>query len=371
MPLLKRNNNKPLVPPLESEKQSGKSSSSPRPSYRSNAATYVPSRDGNLYEKSTRSDGDFTPPEDSYRDKYSRGNSVGDVYSRGDAQLDQDRNELFSGYNPAKSGGSGRFFDGPRGRDVPPGEENDEDTEGIKQQTKFVKQESVNSARNALRLAREAEDVARGTLGKLGDQSEKLANTEMHLDVAKGHSSRASDKTDELKKLNRSIFRPVVTWNKDAKRAAEEAKVQARYEDQRLEREKAMRDIRDTQNRLGQAQTYGRAEEVEELTGGRRFKTAEQLSERKAHRARYQFEATASDDELENELDDNLDEIGDATKRLKALGMAMGQELESQNTRIDNISGKTEGLDDKLYNVTHRVSALTISALTWYSLSGI
>ncbi|KAK0218361.1 protein transporter SEC9 [Armillaria nabsnona] len=359
MPLLKRNNNKPLIPPIESERQPGKSDSSPQPSHRSNAATYVPSRDGNLYEKSTRSNGDNTPLEDDYRDKYSRGNGVGDIYSRGDAQLDQDRNELFSGYNPAKSGGSGRFFDGGANRDVPPGEENDEDVEGIKQQTRFVKQESVNSTRNALRLAREAEDVARGTLGRLGDQSEKLANTEMHLDVSKGHSARASDKTDELKKLNRSIFRPAITWNKDAKRAAEAAKVQARYEDERLDREKAMRDVRDSQNRLGRAQTYGRSDgDDEELIGARsgsgRFKTAEQLSERKAQRSRYQYEATASDDEMEDELDDNLDEIGDATKRLKALGMAMGQELDSQNTRIDNISGKTEGLDEKLYNVTHR-----------------
>ncbi|KAG7444856.1 uncharacterized protein BT62DRAFT_951914 [Guyanagaster necrorhizus] len=355
MPLLKRNNNKPLIPPLESERQSGKSSPSSLSSYRSNATTYVQSRDGDLYEKSIRSNGDHTPPEDDYRDKYSRSNGVGDIYSRGDAQLDQDRNELFAGYNPAKSGGSSRFFDGAENRDVPPGEENDEDIEGIKQQTRFVKQESVNSSRNALRLAREAEDVARGTLGKLGDQSEKLANTEMHLDVAKGHSGRASDKTDELKKLNRSIFRPAITWNKDAKRAAEAAKVQARYEEERLEREKAMRDIRDSQNRLGRAQTYGRAnDDEEELIGGGRFKTAPQLNERKAQYSRYQFEATASDDELENELDDNLDEIGGATKRLKALGMAMGQELDSQNIRTENISGKTQGLDEKLYNVTHR-----------------
>ena len=50
-------------------------------------------------------------------------------------------------------------------------EENDEDVEGIKKQTRWVKQESVNSTRNALRMAREAEETARGTLGRLGDQS--------------------------------------------------------------------------------------------------------------------------------------------------------------------------------------------------------
>lgn len=87
------------------------------------------------------------------------------------SQLDRARGELFAGYNPEKAG-SGRFFDGPgTGREPPPGEENDEDVEGIKQQTKFLKQESVNSTRNALRMAREAEETARGTLGRLGDQS--------------------------------------------------------------------------------------------------------------------------------------------------------------------------------------------------------
>ena len=47
----------------------------------------------------------------------------------------------------------------------------DEEVEGIKQQTRFIKQESVNSTRNALRVAREAEETARATLSKLGDQS--------------------------------------------------------------------------------------------------------------------------------------------------------------------------------------------------------
>ena len=69
---------------------------------------------------------------------------------------------------------------------------------------------------------------------------------------------RADDKTDELKQLNRSIFRPVITFNKDAKRAAEEARIQARYEEEREERERAMTDIRQTQDRLGRAATYGR-----------------------------------------------------------------------------------------------------------------
>lgn len=191
---------------------------------------------------------------------------------------------------------------------------------------------------------------------------EKLASTERHLDVSKGHSVRADDKTDELKKLNRSIFRPAITFNKDSKRAAQEAKLQERYDTEREEREKAMLDIRETQNRLGRATTYGRSGDGdEEGIGGGRYKTEQQLAERKDQRKRYQFEATASDDEMEDELDDNLDEIGQATKTLKALSMAMGQELGEQNNRIGRIEEKTVNLDNRVFRNTERVSFTFVS----------
>ncbi len=174
--------------------------------------------------------------------------------------------------------------------------------------------------------------------------------------MAKGHSQRAEDRTGELKQLNRSIFRPVITFNKDAKRAAQEAKVLQRYEDERDEREKAMTDIRETQNRLGQASNYGSQEEgIGAGPNGRRTMTAAQQSLQKEQRKRYQFEATASDDELEDELDDNLDEISDVAKRLKALGSAMGQELDNQNNRIERIEEKTVNLDNRVFRNTERV----------------
>jgi hypothetical protein len=113
------------------------------------------------------------PSTDSYpdvRDRYQRNNPV-DVYSRGQGNIDNDRSELFAGHNPNKPP-TGRFaYDGPTLREPTPGDENEEDVEGIKQQTKFVKQESVNSTRNAIRMAREAEETARNTVNKLGSQS--------------------------------------------------------------------------------------------------------------------------------------------------------------------------------------------------------
>jgi len=247
------------------------------------------------------------------------------------------------------------FFDGPSFPADPQGEE---DEEGIKQQTRFVKQDTVASSRNALRLAREAEETALNTVNRLDDQSERLANTERHLDISKTHSAGAGDRTDELKQLNRSIFRPVLTWNKDAKRIAQEEKIQARFEEERDQREKAMLDIRESQNRLGRAVTYGRGGDEEELVGGGRLRNQEQNGVRKEQRKRYQFEGTASDDELEDELEDNLDGISDVSKRLKALGMAMGDELDKQNARIDRIGEKTVALDNNIFRNTERLKKI-------------
>ena len=183
--------------------------------------------------------------------------------------------------------------------------------------------------------------------------AEKLANTERHLDISKNHSLRAEDNTDELKKLNRSIFNPSAAFvlNKDAKRAAKEAKIQARYDEDREERERGLTEVRDTHERLGRADSYGNNER-----NGPRQVTGAQQAIRKEQRSRFQFEATASDEEIEDELDDNLSEIGDAAKRLKALGMSMGQELDTQNQRIDRIGEKATSLDSRMFRNTERVS---------------
>jgi hypothetical protein len=192
---------------------------------------------------------------------------------------------------------------------------------------------------------------------------EKLANTERHLDISKNHSLRAEDNTDELKKLNRSIFRPAITFNKDGKRAAKEAKIQARYDDDREERERTLMDVRDSQNTLGKATTYGRDD------NGRGQLTGAQQAIRKEQRSRYQFESTNSDDEMEDEMDDNLNEIGDAAKRLKALGLAMGGELDTQNTRIDRISEKATSLDNRMFRNTEKVKFLSLPHLLVYLCS--
>ncbi|KAJ7122818.1 hypothetical protein C8R44DRAFT_784625 [Mycena epipterygia] len=297
MPLLQRNTSKLMIPPVQS---------------------------------TSRDDGSGQSVQD-VRDKYSRSNGVGDVYTRAGAdsrQLDQDRNELFAGYNPAKSG-SGRFFDGP---DI----DDEDDVEAIKQKTRFKKQESVNSTQNSIRLAREAVATGGNTLVRLGEQAEKLASAGHHLDVAKVHSVRADDKTEELRKLNRSIFIPAITINRDAKHAALGAKVRRRYEEERAEREKKTMTMREAQDRRAGAQ--GISESSRQV--------------RSAERSRFQFEADRSDDEMEDEIDRNLDEISGLVRALRDVGTAMGEEVDRQNGTIAGLDVKTVKLGGKLENNT-------------------
>ncbi|CAE6507581.1 unnamed protein product [Rhizoctonia solani] len=333
----------------------------PPPSYRSNASVYNQSRDGDPYASPS-----YQQPPPVQNDRYARNAAVGDKYSRGYGNVDNDRAELFSGRQPTQP--RRRYDDDengqPRDRTA---EEEEEEVEAIKQDTRQLKQESVQSTRNALRIAREAEETARNTLLKLGDQSEKIANTERHLDLAKGSTNRAEDKTDELKQLNRSIFRPVIVFNKDEKRRKQEQRIADRHEQERDERENAAVDVRDSHNRIGRAATYGQrsgegddnyGEGEEGISSGRRNLAPEQQRARQTARARYQFEATASDDELEDELDDNLDEIHDVAKRLKALAVASGQELDTQNARLNKITNKTDQLDTKIVRATDRLKRI-------------
>jgi hypothetical protein len=85
---------------------------------------------------------------------------------------------------------------------------------------------------------------------------------------------------------------------------------------ERIDRQQALGDISSTRQRLGQATNPSPGMSRQPGIGERKAKADA--------RARYQFDATASDDDLEDELDENLDETLEVTKRLKGLATAMG-----------------------------------------------
>jgi protein transport protein SEC9 len=59
-----------------------------------------------------------------------------------------------------------------------------------------------------------------------------------------------------------------------------------------------------------------------------------------AERAKYQFEADSEDEAMEDEIEQNLDMLHGAAKRLGHVARGMGREVDIQNKHLDRIGGK-------------------------------
>ncbi|KAE8227308.1 hypothetical protein CF319_g234 [Tilletia indica] len=269
------------------------------------------------------------------------------------------------------TGGGGGGAGGQYGSQLEQTQEVDseeEEIEAIKQQMRFAKQDSLASTREAIRAARQAEEVATNSITRLGDQSEKLGNTEHNFDLAKAASTRADDNARDIVKLNRSIFVPVVGMDKKGKRMAEEARLINRHTEEREQRERLREEAARARARVEEtvqenqkaSSRFARDRFGLDRFGGGSKTPAQQdpnsPAARMAQRARYQFEASASDDEIENELDANLDEISAITGRLNRMGRAMGQEIDDQNTRIKRMTDKATNVDTKIYSSTQKLA---------------
>lgn len=139
----------------------------------------------------------------------------------------------------------------------------------------------------------------------------------------------------------------------DAKRAAEEEKIDKRHAMERADRAKALADVSDTRQRLNATADRGYGSSRQD-----RVPLPGEQKAKKEARSRYQFDATASDDELEDELDDNLDETLEVTKRLKNLATAMGDEVSGQNSRLTRVTNKTEDLEFGLMKNTDKLKRI-------------
>lgn len=186
--------------------------SSVPPSYRTAPGYVPPSQGGGGYQNQSHFARPAPPPANYPHQQQHPGygqpdddgapaKGKGSWFGRG-KKVDEDaRNELLAGAPPPGQGPS-RFLPGPGpnagqqgggydpysqrgGPSGHPGDEGghqaqefeteeDQEVEGIKQQMRFTKQESLASTRNAVRIAREAEETARATLDKLGEQSGAL-----------------------------------------------------------------------------------------------------------------------------------------------------------------------------------------------------
>lgn len=231
-------------------------------------------------------------------------------------------------------------------------QEEDEAVDEIKQDIRFTKQSSVASTRNTLKMAQEAEMSGMNSLGLLGHQSEKLNNVERNLDLLKVQNKIADDKVAELKKLNRNILAVHVSnpFNSRRRQREREEKIKNRKIEEKLMQEHTSQQLSNSTQRIEGAMR-GNSE-----TGAVRERYQRQQILDRAKK--YQFENDEEDDMMEVEIDRNLDQIQQISGRLKKLAVATGEELNSQQKRVNNIEDSTDDLDIKIHLNTTRLSGI-------------
>ncbi|CCJ29090.1 unnamed protein product [Pneumocystis jirovecii] len=222
----------------------------------------------------------------------------------------------------------------------------DEDVEAIKQEMRFVKQDSLNSTRNAVRTAVQAEETGRQTLEKLGTQSERIGTTEKYLDLTAVNAKMAEEKNKALKQLNRSVFIPHFKkpWKKQARLLEKEQRIRDQYELEQLEREKTKKS------------EYESLTRIKDALNKQKNKTYENQAPNDPFHCR--FEPDEEDDEIESEINQNLFQLGNIASQLKAIATATQEEIISQNARLDRISEKGHKLDAEIHINAERLKRI-------------
>ena len=210
-------------------------------------------------------------------------------------------------------------------------QDQDWELQAMEQEIRFVKQDSLASTRNAIRIGLEAEETGLNNLSQLAGQSQKLASVETSLDITAAHVRSAQDKTQELKRLNQSMFavhlkNPFTTKTSAEK---EEKRIIAIHEMERLEREKNRHQAYQSAQRVSHAfSTNTRMKETEE-------KTRSTIISRNP----FSF-GDDEEDKIERDINANLDTLAGITSRLKGVALASQVEIDAQLDKIEAIGIK-------------------------------
>ena len=231
----------------------------------------------------------------------------------------------------------------------------DEDVDFVKQEIKRTKQESVESTRRALQIASESEISGRNTLGMLGDQGERLGFAAKTVQLGNVQSRVAAENAEELQRLNRSIFIPNISnpFNSRRRNQLKEQKLKSQKTYDELEQQSLLEQQRETEQRVNDGLNSSGVGYSDTA-----LRIRQRMNRQNPERQMYQFEADSEDEELEDELEQNLEGISDAAKRLHNLSLRINDEVTSQNARIEKMGDRVEDLDHKLHRTTAKMSTI-------------
>ncbi|KAF4961940.1 hypothetical protein FSARC_9931 [Fusarium sarcochroum] len=263
----------------------------------------------------------------------------------GPSEPDNNRDDLFAGAQQRQaqkqqtdpnggqpqSGAGGTSYGGyGEERELTAEEQEEVEYQSILAEKRQLQQESASSVNRSVQMARQANEVGRATLARLGGQGERLNNTEKHLDLAANQNKIAQDRAAELKTLNGSMFAVHVSnpfTSKQRKLKADE-EVMSRHRSERDQREATRRDGFQANQRM-----EGNFRDMN--TTGR-----PRQQPRKKDYGKFNLEDEEGADELEDQIDDGINELEGQVSMMNMVGRAIGKEVDTQNKQIDRIMNK-------------------------------
>ncbi|KAF5020704.1 hypothetical protein F66182_7266 [Fusarium sp. NRRL 66182] len=262
----------------------------------------------------------------------------------GPSEPDDNRDNLFAGaqerqvqkQQPAngaqgQSGAAGGSYGGyGEERELTAEEQEEQEYQSILAEKRQLQQESASSVNRSVQMARQANEVGRATLARLGAQGERLNNTEKHLDIAANQNKIAQDRAAELKTLNGSMFAVHVSnpFTSKQRQLKADEEVMARHRSERDQREATRKDgfaaNQRMENNFRDINTAGRP----------------RGQPRKKDYGKFNLDDEEGADELEDQIDDGITELEGQVSMMNMVGRAIGKEVDSQNKQIDRIMNK-------------------------------
>ncbi|KAJ3499324.1 hypothetical protein NLG97_g415 [Lecanicillium saksenae] len=222
-------------------------------------------------------------------------------------------------------------------RELTAEEQDEAETQAILAEKRQVQQESAASVSRSVQMARQANEVGRATLARLGAQGERLHNTEKNLDLAANQNKIAQDRAAELKTLNRSMFAVHVSnpfTSKQRQQKADE-EVMNRHRSEREQREATRREGFNANQRM-----ESNFRDISTSGVGRPQQRT------KKDYGKFNLDDEEGADELEDQIDDGITELESQVSMMNMVGRAIGKEVDSQNKQIDRIMTKSDAVDD-------------------------
>ncbi|ATY62089.1 plasma membrane SNARE (Sec9) [Cordyceps militaris] len=216
-------------------------------------------------------------------------------------------------------------------RELTAEEQDEAETQGILAEKRQVQQESSASVSRSVQMARQANEVGRATLARLGAQGERLHNTEKNLDLAANQNKIAQDRAAELKTLNRSMFAVHVSNPFTSKQRQQKA------DDDVMNRHRAERDQRETTRREGFSANQRMESNFRDMSTS---SVARPQQRAKKDYGKFNLEDEEGADELEDQIDDGINQLEGQVSMMNMVGRAIGKEVDSQNKQIDRIMTK-------------------------------